>query len=144
MTSLPLFSLHDRELCGNSLGTFWGILWERFGNYMGTLLWTLGTLQELHGNTLGTLWEQGIMYYIFYFYRILNFTTILYYTLYKYNILYYVVHTLYYTIHTYYTLYCTIPTYYTLQCKVNYMSQHSTSILSIRLFLDNDYGTIIS
>jgi hypothetical protein len=31
-----------------------------------------------------------------------------------------------------------------LQCEVNYMSQHSTSILSIRLSLDNDYGTIIS
>jgi hypothetical protein len=56
----------------------------------------------------------------------------------------------YCTIHMHYMLYytiskyCTISTYYTLQCEVNYMSQHSTSILSIRLSLDNDYGTIIS
>jgi hypothetical protein len=31
-----------------------------------------------------------------------------------------------------------------MQWKVDYMSQHSNSILSIRLSLDNDYGTIIS
>jgi hypothetical protein len=64
----------------------------------------------------------------------------LYYTSYKYNILYYVVHTLYCTI----PMYCTISMYYTLQCEVNYMSQYSTSVLSIRLSLDNDYGTINS
>jgi uncharacterized membrane protein len=64
----------------------------------------------------------------------------LYYMLYKYNILYYVIHALYCTI----PMICTIPTYYILQWEVNYMSQHSTSILSIRFFLDNDYGTIIS
>jgi hypothetical protein len=64
----------------------------------------MGTLRELlwefHGNTLGTLWEQGVMYSVFYFYRILNFITMQYYTLYKYNILYYVIHTLYCTIDT--------------------------------------------
>jgi hypothetical protein len=31
-----------------------------------------------------------------------------------------------------------------LQCEVIYTSQHSTSILTIRLSLDNDYGTINS
>jgi hypothetical protein len=51
-----------------------------------------------------------------------------FYTLYKYSILYYIIH----------TLYCT------LQWEVNYLSQHSTCILSIRFSLDNDYGTIIS
>jgi hypothetical protein len=33
---------------------------------------------------------------------------------------------------------------HTLQWEVNYVSQHSTCILSIRFSLDNDYGTIIS
>jgi hypothetical protein len=94
MTSLPLLSLHDRELCGNSLGNSMGTLRELYGNAFvnsGNAFVnsgnTSGTLWELHENTLGTLWEQGIMYSIFYFYRILNFITMLYYTLYKYNIL---------------------------------------------------------
>jgi hypothetical protein len=136
MTSFPLLSLHDREFCGNSVGT----CQELYGNAFVNSGNTSGTLWELHGNTLGNLWEQGIMYSIFYFYRILNFITMLYYTLCKYNTLYYVIHTLYCTIPTY----CIIPTYYTLQCEVNCVSQHSTSILSIRFSLDNDYGTIIS
>jgi hypothetical protein len=124
-------------MIGNSVGTFWGTTWERIGNSMGTRLWTLGTLQELHGNTLGTLWEQSIMYSIFYFYRILNFITMLHYTLYKYNTLYYVIHTLYCTIPMYYIIpiYCIVPMYYTLQCGVDYAGQHSSSILSICLSL---------
>jgi hypothetical protein len=68
-----------------------GTLWERFGELYGNAFVNSGnasgTLWELHENTLGTLWEQGVVYSIFYFYRILNFITMLYYTLYKYNIL---------------------------------------------------------
>jgi hypothetical protein len=68
-----------------------GTLWECFGElYRNTSVNfgnALGTLRELHRNTLGTLWEQGVMYSIFYFYRILNFITMLYYILYKYNTL---------------------------------------------------------
>jgi hypothetical protein len=102
--------------------------WEHFGNFV-------GTLQEVHEN-------QGITYSV----------------LYKYNMVCYIVHALYCTIPTYCTIstyytiptYCTISTYYTipthctLQWKVYYKGQHPTSILSIHLSLDNDYGTIIS
>ena len=81
-----------------------GILWDPFGELYGNDFVNSGnasgTLWELHGNTLRTLWEQGFMYYVFYFYRILDYTTMLYYALYKYNILYYVIHTLYCIIHT--------------------------------------------
>jgi hypothetical protein len=51
---LPLLSLHDRELCGNSLGMFWGTLWEHFRNFYGNASVNSGnasgTLWELHGN----------------------------------------------------------------------------------------------
>jgi hypothetical protein len=56
----------------------------------------------------------------------------------------YIIQYTHYTLYCTISIYCIIPTYYTLQCEVNYMSQHSTSILSICLSLNNDYGTIIS
>jgi hypothetical protein len=73
------------------------------------------------------------------------------------HILYIIYNILYIKYSILYTIYnsqiqCFIP-YYTylplyniplLQWKVDFLSQRSTSIFSIRFFLDNDYGTIIS
>jgi hypothetical protein len=51
-----------------------GTLRELYGNAFVNSRNAFGTLWELHGDTLGTLWEQGVMYSIFYFYKILNFS----------------------------------------------------------------------
>jgi hypothetical protein len=56
----------------------------------------------------------------------------------KYSILYLIMHTLHSIVS-----HCA-PTDSIMQGEVDFLSQHSTSIFSIRLFLDNDYGTIIS
>jgi hypothetical protein len=102
MTSLPLFSFHDRELYGNTLGT----LRERFGNSMGMLWWTLGMLQELCGNSMGTLWElcgnKGlcIPYFTFIEFWILSLCYIIHCT----NTIYYVVHSILYNTHALYVV----------------------------------------
>ena len=53
---MTFLALHDREFCGNSLGT----LWERFGELY-RMLW------ELCRKVLETIWEQRVIYYVFYF-----------------------------------------------------------------------------
>jgi hypothetical protein len=58
MTSLPLLSLHDRELCGNVLGNASGTLRELYGNAFvnsGNALGTfVGTRWEHFGNSVET------------------------------------------------------------------------------------------
>jgi hypothetical protein len=82
MTSLPLLSLHDRELCGNSLGTFW----ERFGNAFvnsgnasGTFV---GTPWELCGNKgLCIPYFTFIEFWILSQFRIIHYISTIYYTM---------------------------------------------------------------
>jgi hypothetical protein len=102
------------------LGTLWDCSWELFENIVGTL-W------ELNGNAMGTLWEH---------YR--NSMGTLYRSIVFIVQMQHIIH------HTYLVLYSPIPTYCILQWEANYLSQHSTCILFIHFFLDNDYGTIIS
>jgi hypothetical protein len=65
------------------------------------------------------------------------------------NIIEYIKYSILYKIIKYKFLFHIILTFhYTIlqlfQWKVDFLSQHSTSIFSISLFFDNDYGTIIS
>jgi hypothetical protein len=86
-----------------------------------TSTWTLSNLS----------WYYNMKYF---------FTTFVWpwYIIFKYNVLYHIIHTLHYIVS-----HCALRDSI-MQWGVDFLSQHSTFIFSIRLVLDNDYGTIIS
>jgi hypothetical protein len=130
ITSWAFLFCYREALCGNSVGT----LWELFG----------GTLHELFGNSSGTLWEQGdifnfvVLYIVQIRYDIPHRNYLVLYSLTN-CIVSCIVQYLYSVQYSYSVQYQRV-----VQWEVNSKRQHSTSILCIRLALDNHYGTIIS